>query len=70
MLNQFKKLKKKQVKIVYKESDDRIFASEGILQDANPSFVCVKASNGLIHFITTNSIVRISERFAEKIEVG
>ena len=66
MLNQFKKLKKKQVKIVYKESDDKIFASEGILQDANPSFVCVKASNGLIHFIATGSIVRISERFKEQ----
>lgn len=65
MLKEFKRLHNKYVKIVYKEGEDKILVSEGILCDINPSFVCVRGANGLVHYVATSTIVRISERFAE-----
>ena len=71
MSNQLKKLRGKRIKIVYQESaEKKAYVSEGKLVDGNPSFIVVKGNDGLAHFIATNKIIRISERFAEKIEVG
>lgn len=68
VLKTLEKLKGKRVKVVYVETkqSEKPYNSEGILVDFNPSFVCVKAENNLIHFIATDTIVRISERFPEK----
>ena len=68
MLKEFKRLKGKEVKIVYRESESKEpYISEGKLVDASKSFVVVRAKNGLVHFIGTQSIVRLSERFSENV---
>lgn len=67
--NQLKKLRGKRIKIVYQESTERKpYVSEGKLVDGNPSFIVLKGDDGLVHFIATSKIIRISERFAEKTE--
>jgi len=67
VVSELKKLKGKLVKIVYREHPNaEPYASVGIVKDANPSFVVVRGHDGLTHFIATDTIVRISERFSEK----
>lgn len=67
MLKEFKKLKGKQVKIVYQENPSKEpFISEGKLIDATQSFVTVRGKDGLVHFIAMDKVVRLSERFPER----
>ena len=63
MPTELEKLRGKLVKIVYKEHVNKEpYISEGVVKDANPSFVVVRGHDGLTHFIATSAIVRMSER--------
>ena len=56
------------MKVVYKETEqqEKPFIAEGILVDGNPSFICLRGEKGLVHFIATDRVVRVSERFKER----
>ena len=69
VVSQFKKLRGKQVKVVYREHlDGEAFTSEGLCMGCNPSFIVIKGRQGFAHFIALSSVIRISERRAEVVE--